>query len=74
MKAQAQVKVQNPKKSIKSNVKEGAPEILGDDTAPTDTIAASSTDEMFAFSQIIASGEKVSEITTAMEKESVKEP
>ena len=29
---------------------------------------------MFAFSQIIASGEKVSEITTAMEKESVKEP
>lgn len=34
-----------------------------------DGIATSSTDDMFAFSQIIASGDKVSAITTQMDKE-----
>ena len=33
-----------------------------------DSIATSNTDDMFAFSQIIASGDKVSQVTAEMEK------
>lgn len=34
-----------------------------------DNIATSTTDDMFAFSQIIASGDKVSLVTAALDKE-----
>ena len=35
----------------------------------SDGIATSNTDDMFAFSQIIASGDKVSTVTAEMEKD-----
>ena len=60
-------------KKAKTKIKEGEAEIAGEE-APADQIAASSTDDMFAFSQIVASGEKVSEITNEMMKASKKEP
>lgn len=34
-----------------------------------DDIASSTTDDMFAFSQIIAQGEKVSKVTSMIEKQ-----
>jgi hypothetical protein len=34
-----------------------------------DNIATANNDDMFAFSQIIASGEKVSQVTDEMDKE-----
>ena len=40
------------------------------DDESKDGIATSSTDDMFAFSQIIAGGEKVSVVTKELEQES----
>ena len=40
----------------------------------TDNIASASADDMFAFSQIIASGNKVSTVTDAMDKENETHP
>lgn len=40
-----------------------------DEDETNDGIARSTTDDMFAFSQIIAGGEKVSEVTKALENE-----
>lgn len=39
----------------------------------SDGIATSSTDDMFAFSTIIAGGEKVSEVTKELEKDTVRD-
>jgi hypothetical protein len=39
------------------------------DPDPTDGIGTASADEMFAFSQIIAGGQKPMEVAAAMEKE-----
>ena len=41
---------------------------MGENNVPDD-IATSSTDDMFAFSQIIASGQKVDAVTKAMDEE-----
>lgn len=59
------------KLSSKEEDKAGSMEKSGDQIVPDD-IATSTTDDMFAFSQIIAGGDKVSKVTQMLEQQSKK--